>query len=74
MCDKLINFFFKIEENVAPNENTTMSISLDIKSRFGDFGLFLWFIIEAIREKLEAEKWTTKKEKRNFINYQNWLQ
>lgn len=29
MCDKLINFFFKIEENVAPNENATMSISLD---------------------------------------------
>jgi hypothetical protein len=30
MCDKLINFFFKIEENVAPNGNATMLISLDL--------------------------------------------
>ena len=53
MRDKLINFFFKIQENVEPSENGTMSISLDIKSRFGDFGLFLWTILDTIREGYE---------------------
>ena len=52
MRDKLINFFFKIQENVEPSENGTMSITLDIKSRFGNLGLFLWTILETIREAL----------------------
>ena len=52
MRDKLINFFFKIQENVEPNENGTMAITLDIKSRFGNLGLFLWTILETIREAL----------------------
>ena len=52
MRDKLINFFFKIQENVEPDENGTMSISLNVKSRFGIFGLFLWTILEIIRENI----------------------
>lgn len=52
MRDKLINFFFIIRENVESNENGTMSISLDVKSRFGNFGLFLWTILEIIRENI----------------------
>ena len=52
MRDKLINFFFIIRENVESNENGTMSISLNVKSRFGNFGLFLWTILETIREGL----------------------
>lgn len=52
MRDKLINFFFIIRENVEPNENGTMSISLNVKSRFGKLGLFLWTILETIREGL----------------------
>ena len=34
MHDKLINFFFKIQENIEPSENGTMSISLNVKQRF----------------------------------------
>ena len=52
MRDKLINFFFKIHENVEPNENGTMLISLNVKSRFGVFGLFLWTILETVRENI----------------------
>lgn len=52
MRDKLINFFFKIQENVEPSENGTMSISLNVKSRFGTFGLFLWIILETIRANI----------------------
>ena len=52
MRDKLINFFFKIQETVESNENGTMSISLDVKSRFGNLGLFLWTILETVRENI----------------------
>lgn len=52
MRDKLINFFFKIQENVEPGENGTMSISLDVKSRFRNLGLFLWTILETVRENI----------------------
>ena len=52
MRDKLINFFFKIQENVEPSENGTMAITLDIKSRFGNLGLFLWTILETVRENI----------------------
>ena len=52
MRDKLINFFFKIQENVEPSENSTMSISLNVKSRFGNLGLFLWTIFETVRENI----------------------
>ena len=52
MRDKLINFFFKIQENVEPSENGTMSISLDVKSRFGHLGIFVWWLLETIRSKI----------------------
>ena len=52
MRDKLINFFFKIQENIEPSENCTMSISLNVKSRFGNLGLFLWTILETVRENI----------------------
>ena len=65
MREKLINFFFDIQKNVVSNENNTMSISLDIKSRFGSFGLFLWTILETIREKDATKKGT----KKDYIRY-----
>lgn len=52
MRDKLINFFFIIRENVEPSENGTMSISLNVKPRFGKLGLFLWVILATVREKI----------------------
>ena len=52
MRDKLINFFFKIQENVEPSENGTMSISLNVKSRFGNLGIFVWWLLETIRSKI----------------------
>ena len=52
MRDKLINFFFIIRENVESNENGTMSISLNVKSRFGHLGIFVWWLLETIRSKI----------------------
>ena len=55
MRDKLINFFFKIQETVESNENGTMGITLDVKSRFGHLGIFVWWLLVTIRSKMQND-------------------
>ena len=53
MRDKLINFFFKIENPVEYfGKGNTFSMSCKISPKYGHLGIFVWWLLETIRSKI----------------------